>query len=209
MVWLPLVRPWSSARRPMPTNAGPIQSNARRCSSGPYHPSCPWSRSEDRHPEQPGRRSSRAVPRGARHGRPDALEQSPRRPGAFPPAPRRRASLPVSSEEGASRSAGRASRLRSDNEASNRAKPVTDLPPSCGQARRTPSGLPGSSTADSTREPAAVRLLSLRCPRCGLPPPRRSAFAVFHDPDGLTFHAPSDVFQPVTFMGFGVLQEDP
>jgi hypothetical protein len=40
-------------------------------------------------------------------------------------------------------------------------------------------------------------------PRC------RSAFAVSHDLDGLTFHVPSGVFQPVTLMGLGIPSERP
>ena len=43
----------------------------------------------------------------------------------------------------------------------------------------------------------------LRVPRHGFPHPLRSAFAVSHDLDGLPLSEPSDVFQPVTLMGFG------
>jgi len=39
-------------------------------------------------------------------------------------------------------------------------------------------------------------------PRRGLPHPLRSAFAVSHDPDGLSLSMPCGVFQPLTPMGF-------
>jgi hypothetical protein len=41
----------------------------------------------------------------------------------------------------------------------------------------------------------------------GFHPRGRSAFAVFHDLDDLTFLVPSGVFQPVTLMGFGYPSE--
>jgi hypothetical protein len=40
-------------------------------------------------------------------------------------------------------------------------------------------------------------------PRRGFPTPLRSACAVSHDLGGLALSEPSDVFQPVTLLGFG------
>jgi hypothetical protein len=58
----------------------------------------------------------------------------------------------------------------------------------------------------STAHTRGDELLSVSsCSRflvAGFHPRGRSAFAVFHDLDGLTFLVPPGVFQPVTLMGF-------
>jgi hypothetical protein len=153
-------------------------------------------------------RNSR-YPKRVRRAAHTTLERLSRLPGAFPLVLCWRTSRPAASEESASRSAGRRQTRESGVEVVSRADPMADRPVPCGQARVS---LPvGRIRRQSIlrRESTAVRFLLLRFPRCGLPPPRRSAFAVSHDLDGLTFQAPSGVFQPVTFMGFWVLQQDP
>jgi hypothetical protein len=77
-------------------------------------------------------------------------------------------------------------------------------------------GLPGGASIASPRHSPGFRspvrsrltpgpwgLLPAIVPRRGLPPPLRSVFAVFHDLDGLLLPGPCDVFQPLTFLGFG------
>jgi hypothetical protein len=78
-----------------------------------------------------------------------------------------------------------------------------------GQARWVAVGTLGPSTARSRRN----ALLSVSsCSEflvAGFHPRSRSAFAVSHGLDGLTFLLPPGVFQPVTLMGFGYLLEYP
>jgi hypothetical protein len=59
------------------------------------------------------------------------------------------------------------------------------------------------------KETLMERCPLVRTPRRGVPFPLRSAFAVSHDPDGLRLSEPSDVFQPVTFVGFGHRWKNP
>jgi hypothetical protein len=85
--------------------------------------------------------------------------------------------------------------------ASIRGRTLADPAPSRTEARH---GDESARSTDSwsheeTSRPSPVFRISRR----GIPPPHRSAFAVSHDYDDLTFLEPSDVFQPVTLMGFG------
>jgi hypothetical protein len=70
--------------------------------------------------------------------------------------------------------------------------------------RRAPDGDPSLHG----HEPMGVRRWN-GVPRRGIPPPLCSAYAVFHDPDGLSLRAPPDVFQPDTLMGFWLPRGEP
>lgn len=66
-----------------------------------------------------------------------------------------------------------------------------------------------SCTGPAAEPQSAAVAPTCQVPRHGIPHPRRSAFAVSHGLDGLTFLLPPGVFQPVTLMGFGYLLEYP
>jgi hypothetical protein len=70
----------------------------------------------------------------------------------------------------------------------------------------------GPQGPSSTRPRGDELVFVSSCSRflvAGFHPRGRSAFAVSHDLDDLTFLVPSGVFQPVTLMGFGYPSEDP
>jgi len=86
--------------------------------------------------------------------------------------------------------------------------PVRSVRHPCEQAHRVSAGPHGPPATPSRRRGRSVSSRSGFLV-AGFHPRRRSAFAVSHDLDGLTFLVLSGVFQPVTLMGFGALSEYP
>jgi hypothetical protein len=95
------------------------------------------------------------------------------------------------------------------------AGPTTPLPNSRRIGRRLWMVAPRKTASRSNRlSPSRAAALTTcpwehRVPRRGFPPPLRSASDVFHAPGGLLLSEPSDVFQPVTLVGFVFRRERP